>query len=78
MTNPTEAVICPIKSHFETPRQLRLRHCEYTWRPIVASKSVAAVQPINSVIIGVYGARLSEGFAYASASAPDAVFVFGR
>jgi hypothetical protein len=27
-------------------------------RSIVASKTVAAVQPINSVIIGVYGARI--------------------
>jgi hypothetical protein len=34
--------------------------------------------PADKFIIGVYGARLSEGFVYASASAPDAVFVFGR
>ena len=36
---------------------------------------MAAVQPINSVIIGLYGARLSER---SSTPARDAVFAFGR
>ena len=56
-----EAVICPTKSHFETPWELRLRHCEYTWRPIVASRIVAAVQPINTVRPAFAGRRPRRG-----------------
>src|ERR1700730_5130848 len=45
-------MICPTNNHFDTPCDVRSRHCEYTWRAIVANRMIAAIHPINSVVIG--------------------------